>query len=736
MSIQIEQLNSIQKEAVESIDGPSLIIAGAGSGKTRTLTYRIANIIDRKKAKPSEILALTFTNKAAKEMRERTEKLLKGKSIAPLWIGTFHSVSARILRMESEHLGYSRSFTIYDVDDQVRAIKKIAGMLSIPQQEFSAKLIQSRLSRIKNRFISPKQLETIDTHDELDKLMPDIYRDYQKYLKNNNAMDFDDLLLNPIYLFDENETIRKKYASKFKYVLVDEYQDTNHAQYLLIQRLIKDHKNICVVGDEDQSIYGWRGANIENILNFNKDFSNAKVFKLEENYRSTSIIVEAANAVIKNNQSRLGKEVFSNKKSDEKIEVFKAETDQDEAKHIVDVIHTQMFSHKRSFNDIAILYRTNAQSRIIEDYLRRNTINYHIVGGIKFYERKEIKDLTSYLKVIVNPNDAIALKRIVNFPLRGVGETTVSKIEKFSEIDNVSLFEAMGRVDEIASISAAMSGRVVEFHKLISKFISLKDELSPVELTSALAEESGIMHHYKTEYDQYDSENRVANIEELLHSIEQFTEERKANKKKAALEEFLEEISLLTDIDRWNENNNYVTLMTLHSAKGLEFPVVYIAGVEMNTLPIARSLSNKNELEEERRLFYVGITRAQEKLYISYANSRKKYNRIENSEPSIFLDEVPGDTIHYISNQPPKTKARGKRGKARKKKLKSYFEDKQMDGENFRIGQPVYHPTFGKGKVLSLEGSGDKTKISVHFKEQDIIKKLIKKYANLSDLVE
>jgi DNA helicase-2/ATP-dependent DNA helicase PcrA len=734
MSLNLNALNAEQRKAVEAVEGPVLILAGAGSGKTRTLTYRLAYLIDKKIAKPSDILAVTFTNKAAREMKSRIDQLIK-KDISPLWIGTFHSICARLLRIEAEKLGFTRNYTIYDVDDQVRAIKKVISTLSVPQQLYSAKLIQSRLSRLKNQILFPDDIENLDRKDGLYEYMPDIYKEYQKYLQENNALDFDDLLIKPTELFEHNSDIKKKYSSKFKYIFVDEYQDTNKAQYLLIKKLVEDHENICVVGDEDQSIYGWRGADLNNILNFSEDFPKAQIFKLEENYRSNKYILDAANAVVKNNQERIGKNLWTNRDNGDLIKLYAAKDDLDEAKHIVEKIHDEMYTKKRSFKDIAVLYRTNAQSRVLEEALHKNAISYNIVGSIKFYDRKEIKDIIAYLKIIVNPADSISLKRVVNFPLRGIGDTTITKIEKFAEIEGIKLFDAMGRINDIASISPAMSARVIEFYQLINKFIGLSSKLSAVELVSTLTSETGIMHHYKTEYDQYESESRVANIRELFNSIEQFCEERAKEKKDVSLAAFLEEVSLLTDVDTWNSDANAVTLMTLHSAKGLEFKVVFITGLEMNLLPLQRNSANIRELEEERRLLYVGMTRAEENLYLSYAITRRKYNQAQSTIPSLFLDELPQELLEFASGAEQKDAVRKGKGRSRKKKIESYFDhgsSQDSDDTCFKIGQPVYHATFGRGQVLNIEGSGDKAKITVHFKDEDIVKKLIKQYANLS----
>ncbi len=736
----LKQLNEQQRQAVETTDGPVLIIAGAGSGKTRTLTYRIAYLIKTKRALPSQILAVTFTNKAAREMKERLHQLL-GKQITPLWIGTFHSVCARILRAEAENIGLSRSFTIYDVDDSVRAIRKILANRGLSPQKYNPKIVQSRISRLKNQFILPQNLNPDELRDEYDEIVAEVYQAYQDFLRKNQALDFDDLLIRPIEMFDAHPKIRKKYNEKFKYLLVDEYQDTNHAQYLLLKRLVNEQKNLCVVGDEDQSIYGWRGADIRNILNFNRDFPEAVVFKLEENYRSHSNILKAANAVVKNNQSRLGKNLWTRKEDGPKIKIVVANDELDEAKKVVEIIHEEMYTHKRSFKEIAILYRTNAQSRALEDQLRKNAIAYTIVGGVKFYDRKEIKDILAYLRVLVNPADSVSLRRIINFPLRGIGETTVNKIDRFAEMEKINLFDALGRVDEVANISGAMGSRVLQFYELMKKFMALKDELSPVELASTLATETGIIHHYQTEYDQYESESRIANIRELFNTIDQFTREREKEGREGDLASFLEEVTLLSDVDTWNSTSNAVTLMTLHAAKGLEFPVVCITGMEMGLMPLQRSSADMEELEEERRLFYVGMTRAMESLYLTYAIKRRRYNSYTMSEPSLFLDEIPQELIEIRTKASSTryTPTRRTKRSARKAKIEAYFhndDNNQAQDETFHVGQKVYHETFGKGQILGLEGSGEKMKITVHFFKDNINKKLIKKFANLSPLEE
>jgi DNA helicase-2/ATP-dependent DNA helicase PcrA len=528
----------------------------------------------------------------------------------------------------------------------------------------------------------------------------------------------------------------KKYQKKFAHILIDEYQDTNKAQYTLVNKLVHKKSNICVVGDEDQSIYRWRGADISNILNFNKDYKDADVFRLEENYRSSKHILAAANAVVTHNQERLGKNLFTNLDEGDKITLLDAQDETDEAKKIVEHIHTEMFQKKRNFGDIAILFRTNAQSRALEDEMRRNALTYNIVGGVKFYERKEIKDLLAYLKVIANPDDSISLRRIINFPLRGVGDTTVGKIEKYAAAIGCTLFEGLGKVTEIDSISSGMANRVIEFFELMTKYRELSQKISAAELAASLAEETGIIDHLKNEYDQYESESRLENVYELFNSLDIFTREREKEKKDSSLSAFLEEVSLVSDIDMLDEEKNAITLMTLHSAKGLEFPVVFITGLEMGLFPLQRNTAEPEELEEERRLLYVGMTRAEQNLYLSYARTRRRYNSLNATIPSLFLDEIPAENLTIKTQRREKSDSQKQRKQARRKKIMAYFhqEDESQDnGPQYQIGSLVYHETFGKGKVVGVEGQGDKMKLSVDF-EGNISKKLIAQYANLTPL--
>jgi DNA helicase-2/ATP-dependent DNA helicase PcrA len=736
MTFSLSGLNEKQGQAVQSDAQQILILAGAGSGKTRTLTTRIAYLIQENGVHPGQMLAVTFTNKAAREMRSRLDELIQADSRS-LWVGTFHSICARILRTETDKLPLENNFTIYDTDDQVAAIKKVMSSLNIAQQLHPPKMFQSRISKAKNKMVYPDELER-ETPDEFEQLLPDVYRGYQNYLRKNNAVDFDDLLLLPIELFDKNPQLREKYQKKFKHIFIDEYQDTNRAQYELVRRLVSKDNNICVVGDEDQSIYRWRGADINNILNFSRDFPGAETFRLEENYRSNQIILSGANALVAHNTERIGKNLWTKRDKGDSIVIMDASNETEEARLVLEKIHNEMYNRKRSFKDIAILYRTNAQSRALEDELRRNAISYSIIGGVRFYERKEVKDVVAYLKVISNPNDSVSLRRIVNFPLRGIGDTTVGKIEKYAESVGLTLLEGMGKVEEIPSISQAMGNRVLEFYQLIMKYRGLSEEINAAELASSLAEETGIITHLKNEYDQYESESRQENLNELFNTIQIFTNEREAEGKASDLTAFLEDVSLVSDVDSLNGEKNTVTLMTLHSSKGLEFPVVFITGLEMGLFPLQRNSADPSELEEERRLLYVGMTRAEENLYLTFAHQRRRYNAFTATVPSLFLDEIPSEYTVFESSASKATSRSSARNRsqARRKKIIEYFqqEDESQDsGLPYSVGSLVYHSTFGKGKVKSLEGSGDKAKIEVVF-EGNLVKKLIAQYANLTPL--
>jgi DNA helicase-2/ATP-dependent DNA helicase PcrA len=723
-SFSLSDLNSVQQQAVMCTEGPVLVLAGAGSGKTRVLTYRIAYLIQEMGISPGEILAMTFTKKAAREMQERIEKLVGGVA----WIGTFHSIFARILRWEAESVQYSDQFVIYDQDDQLRLIRMIMEWLEISTVHYNPKSIQSAISAAKNNLIAPDRF-FIRNGDPLDEIVFRIYPEYQKRLKENQAFDFDDLITVPITLFRQHPEILEKYHARFRYILVDEYQDTNTAQYQLIRLISEKSRNLCVVGDDDQSIYGWRGANIQNILNFEKDFSNTKVFRLEQNYRSTRNILAAAHSVVSKNIGRKPKELWSDNPDGDKVIVWTVQDDREEAYKIVDIIQDEVFQYKRPFRDFAILYRTNAQSRALEDGLRRSGISYVIVGGVRFYDRKEIKDVLAYLKLIVNPKDTVSLKRIINFPTRGIGEVSVRRLETWALENELILFDTLRHVDQIKGISERIKTMIREFHGLIHKYSKLTRKLSPGELVPTLIEDSGILTFYREDTTP-EGQARLENIRELLNAIQEYTEETDD----PSIVGFLEEVSLINDVDEWNDKSNAVTLMTLHAAKGLEFPVVFVSGLEEQLFPLSRSIEKKEDLEEERRLFYVGLTRAKVKLFLLWAQVRRLYNHYEARLPSRFLDELESSVIDWMS-----TRSSSIPGSAKKQGFTDYDADMMPDYESFsqesiddplQPGAWVQHDMYGKGQIVKVQGRGDNRIIVVRF-QNGTQKKFVSKYANL-----
>ncbi|NOY79206.1 MAG: UvrD-helicase domain-containing protein, partial [Calditrichaeota bacterium] len=636
----LKSLNPVQQAIVQAEAGPVLVLAGAGSGKTRVLTHRIAYLLTQKKFKSHEILAVTFTNKAAQEMKRRIQKLVQ-KDFGNLWVGTFHSIFARILRAEAPYLGYSRNFVIYDVDDQKKAIKNLMTDHHISLKDFSVADVHRRISRLKNQMIDPDEFQDQIKTDE-DEVVALIYRHYSGFLRANNAMDFDDLIKLPVELFHTYPKVLQKYQERFKYLLVDEYQDTNLAQNRLVLDLGSRSRNVFVVGDDDQSIYRWRGAEIRNILEFEDQFPDCQIFRLEQNYRSTRTIVDAAYSVVKNNILRKQKRLWTERENGDKITLLIADDENVEARLIVDAIRTEIVRNKRNFKDFVILYRTNAQSRAIEDALRRNTITYDIVGGFRFYERKEIKDFLAYLRVIANPNDSISLERIINFPRRSIGTTTLLRLKQFAAEHKISLLEALGRAREVSSISKPMQTRVLDVYQLFQNYIELKDKLSIGELASVLEKEVGFKETYREEGTE-EALNRYDNIIELLSAITEFSKTRE----NPSLDAFLEDVALVSDIDNWNDSSNAVTLMTVHSAKGLEFPVVFISGLEEGLFPLFRSFDSIEELEEERRLFYVAVTRAKDKVYLSWARNRRQFirNNGQVKTMSQFVKQIPADLL-------------------------------------------------------------------------------------------
>ncbi|MBW7887369.1 MAG: UvrD-helicase domain-containing protein [Bacteroidetes bacterium] len=700
-----------------------MIVAGAGSGKTRVLTYRIAHLLESN-IPPYEILALTFTNKAANEMKERISRLV-GVQAKNIWAGTFHSIFARILRQESEKIGYQRSFTIYDTEDQQNVIKNIMTSLNISRQQANPRAVQSRISGAKNQMISPQEYDDA-AKDFFEQNVAKIYFEYQAKLFKNNAMDFDDLLLKPIELFQKFPNVLEKYQYHFKYLLVDEYQDTNRVQYVLINLLAKQFRNLCVVGDDAQSIYAFRGADIRNILDFERDYPEAKVFRLEQNYRSTKSILTAADAVIKNNRNQISKTLWTENPKGEKITVIEAEDDKDEGMQIAAHIQEYISREKLNLRDFAVLYRTNAQSRSVEDALRRSGIPYTIVGGVEFYKRKEIKDVLAYLRLIVNPMDEESLVRVINYPARGIGETTVEKLLTVATQKRISLFQTLQQARAVDSISERTKSSIAQFSALIAKYIEMKSKMSISELARAVVDELGILRSYKDEGTP-EAIGRWENVQELLSAVTEFG----AKNENATLEQFLEEVSLVSAVDTMADEKNSVTMMTLHSAKGLEYPVVFIAGVEEGLFPLYQAAPELNELEEERRLCYVGVTRAMKKLFLLYTHVRYRFGDVTYPVVSRFISEIPETLIQKISSRTKlqqasyngiaQSRSRYERS-IRKKNNEVFTPDKEVDYENesqeeihLRTGALVEHETFGKGKVLQITGKGDSSKAVVNF---------------------
>ena len=717
-------LNDVQKQAVEAVDKPILIFAGAGTGKTRVLTQKIAYLITEKGYNPDEILAVTFTNKAAEEMRTRVQSLLGKKSMS-LNIGTFHSICARLLRYEIALLGFTPDFAIYDTADQDQLIKTLILNLKLTTNGISPAAYRSRMSFIKSSMEDPSQLMK-NGASPFDKSVAELYPVYKEALKKNNAVDFDDLLLYPLEIFKKHPKVLKKYQEKFKYVLVDEYQDTNQPQFLFVKSLSDTHNKISVVGDDDQSIYGWRGADISNILEFEKAFPDCEVFKLEQNYRSTANILSVAGAVVKNNEYRAKKELWTDQGEGEKIGIMETYDEMEETDGVLELIQKEIQQNKRTFQDFVILYRTNVQSRALEDGLRRKGIAYNIVGGVKFYERKEVKDLLAYLRILVNPVDSVSLKRIINFPPRGIGAKTVEKCETLAAKKGIPLLDVLETPDAM-NLKGKQAAGLVEFYQLVQKYRELKDKLDASELASVLVDELGLVNYYK-EQGTDDATERLQNIQELLNSIHQFCK----RDKNASIREFLEEVSLLTNIDTWNDSTNHITLMTLHSAKGLEFPVVFITGLEDGLFPIFRALEDPRELEEERRLFYVGLTRAMEKAYLHYApNRRRSSGAVGLGMASRFLQEIPEEYLDRINFHSALTRRLVKDKSSNKYKLKHVRTITSFN--EFERGDKVKHTIFGKGMILAVDGAGDNQKITVVF-QGNVQKKLIVKYANLKPL--
>ena len=729
------------------MNGPMIVIAGAGSGKTRVLTYKIAYLMTQG-VDPFNILALTFTNKAAREMKERIANIV-GDEAKNLWMGTFHSVFARILRIEAHKIGYTSNFTIYDSDDSQKLVARIIKELNLDKEQYKYKIIFSRISSMKNNFISADQYVNDEEMLLSDKISnrPKFHQIYKQYVDRcfkAGAMDFDDLLLKTNELLNSYPDTLSKYQNIFRYILVDEYQDTNHSQYLIIRSLSDKFQNICVVGDDAQSIYSFRGANINNILNFQKDFPDSKIFRLEQNYRSTKNIVNAANSIIKYNQKRLKKNVWTNNESGEKISVNKLLTDGEEGRFVASSIFENKMQSQMKNSDFAILYRTNAQSRSFEDALRKKNIPYRVYGGLSFYQRKEIKDVLAYLRLLINNDDEEAFKRIINFPARGIGLTTLNKIAIEAKNKSVSDYTFLKNYSKSSSIlNNSTKNKLLEFVVMIESIKAKLESLDVFEITKEVLKQSGLYNLYKND-ESMEGVNRIQNIEELLNGIKDFVENN--DKNQVSVSTFLQDVALATDQDNENNDNNKVALMTIHLAKGLEFPFVYIVGLEENLFPSAMNLNSRTDLEEERRLFYVALTRAEKKIYLSYVLSRYRWGKPVDSEKSRFIDEINDEfienniiqnsTTRDFSNDVQYNKIGLRYKKPEKRppsnfiKIKSSSIKSNLFDSKLVVGNIVMHERFGKGRVISIEGSGGDKKAEIKF-EKNGIKKLLLRFSKL-----
>ncbi|MCX6122043.1 MAG: UvrD-helicase domain-containing protein [Ignavibacteriales bacterium] len=738
----LNDLNPVQAEAVKAANGPVMIIAGAGSGKTRVLTYRIAYLMACG-VPAHQILALTFTNKAAKEMKNRIMKLV-GDDAGNLWMGTFHSMFARILRKECMHLKFTPSFTIYDSDDSLSTIKKVMEKLNLPTQQFNPLAIRSRISNAKNQYLSPRKFaDTV--HELFDEKAALVYLEYQKTLERSNAMDFDDLLVKPIELFEKKKEVLEKYQYRFKFILVDEFQDTNRAQYQVIRLLGNMLKNIAVVGDDAQSIYSFRGADIRNILDFQKDYPGCQLFRLEQNYRSTKSIISVADELIHCNKERLKKKLWTSNPAGEPVTIVQCADDHDEGSQIVRAIQQESHRRKLDLKDFAVLYRTNAQSRALEEAFRKNAIPYEIIGGTRFYERKEIKDVLAYLRLLANPTDEVSLLRIINYPARGIGDVTIEHLQRFASEHSLTLFDTLKRLDEVRDLTDRAKNSLSEFSAIIDKYHSLRPQMTFSEWSRSLVDELGILSIFKEERTA-ESMGRWENVQELLSAISEFSND----KPDGTLESFLEEVALVSDIDTWEGEHNAVTLMTLHASKGLEFPVVMIAGLEEGLLPFYSSTIESSDVEEERRLFYVGITRAEQKLYITHTNLRYRFGDVTYPSESRFLHELGTENIERVGMKAQRQRAAAsllefdkpasatrQLAHQKKKQEAALFSDVMPDyesesQEHFEVkrGAIVKHEIFGCGRVMVVSGKGDAQKAVVQF-DSCGTKNLILKYANL-----
>lgn len=738
MNNMLDKLNERQKEAVLATEGPVLVLAGAGSGKTTVLVNRIAYMISEKHIRPWNILAITFTNKAAREMKDRIERLL-GDTAKDMWIGTFHSVCVRILRSCIDLLGYSRDFVIYDTADTKTVMKECLRELDIDEKSFPVRNVLSIISNAKNDLMDAATFENVYKSDYRMSIIAKIYYRYQTKLRKNNAVDFDDIILNTVKILSENPDVLSKYQDKFQYILVDEYQDTNNSQYLLINLLAQANRNLCVVGDDDQSIYKFRGANIGNILNFEDDYSDVQKITLDQNYRSTQNILDAANSVISNNKGRMGKSLWTSNGDGNKVFVYTGTNEYDEARYIARQIKKH-FDEQGSFSDCAILYRTNAQSRVIEKMLMRESVPYKVLSGLRFYDRKEIKDIIAYLRVVYNPNDDVSLARIINEPKRKIGNATLEKARNIAREKETSLYDVISHADDYPEFKTAIK-KLLSFSEIIQSLIKLKDTVTIEDLTGRILNDTGYMPALVME-DTTESKTRIENLGEFISVITEFEKNEETGN---TLGEFLENISLVSDIDGYDENEDSAVLMTIHSAKGLEFPIVFLSGLEEGLFPGMRSMESDDDIEEERRLCYVAITRAKEQLYITKTISRTIHGKTMPTTASRFFREIPVEYLEDKTTLQPKVakvmQDLGVRNASAPKKevymTKGFGSSVKSSGSTdyskFKAGDAVEHRTFGRGEILKATPCGNDCILEIQF-ESIGFKRLMAAFAKVKKI--
>jgi DNA helicase-2/ATP-dependent DNA helicase PcrA len=755
----LDGLNEKQREAVTTTEGPVMIIAGPGSGKTRALTHRMAYLLATGRAQPRDILALTFTNKAASEMKERVENLV-GDDARGMWVGTFHSAFARLLRMEGDKIGYSQDFSIYDTTDSKKIIKQQMRGRGLDTDVVKPRAAQRMISSAKNQMIGPEEYASLARGDQQETVAK-VYPAYERALKQANALDFDDLLLKPIELFEKNEDVLEKYQRRWQYVHIDEYQDTNQAQYVLARKLAGGHENLCVVGDDAQSIYAFRGADITNILNFENDYPDATTIRLERNYRSTQNIIRLADSIIEENDDQIEKKLWTDNAEGEYVALMEALSEKDEAQKIERRIRDLHLREGLEHGDFAVLYRTNAQSRAIEEALRKENVPYRVIGGTSFYERKEIKDVLAYLKLLVNPNDSASLLRVINYPTRGIGSKTQERLQRYAQQNNLSLWQAIERVESIETLGTRAENAVDKFRHLIARYASKTESTPADELARDLIQDAGVLSDLRKEHTR-ENLQRWENVQELISALAEYV----ANTEDATISTFLQEVALMTDQDEAEDEGDKVTLMTLHAAKGTEYPVVFVAGLEEGLFPLEQATQEKAELEEERRLFYVGVTRAEKRLYLSWARSRYRYGEQTSNTRSRFLEEVDSDVVRTEAGgeleQDTDRFTSGEGSTQSYDEMDPHYYRQNLSGDGGKQsssdglkriestdggggrrvvydegqgeivpGAQVEHSKFGQGKVQSVEGQGEKATAVVYFGSDVGNKKLKLKFAKL-----